>query len=120
MGKNQDQYEDGWQPLEFGSNCIFFKDGAQVLPGNLRHLDIFTVDNSNGEYKVLKKKMENKKLVILAERFPDKGFMRIQDLQTGEIYRAEAICNKGNTPSEYLITHRGQQRWLSVEDAMYA
>jgi len=119
--KDQSQNQDDqWRLLEFGSKCTFFRSGVQIIPGDLKILDLFTVDDSDSTYKVVKK-IDGKKLTILAERISDKGFMRVKDLISGEVYRAEALCcHPGGGLCEFLVTHRGRSRWLPASNTMYA
>ena len=106
------------------SEDTFFIGGKQVPPGAVLIGDVVKVHKLAGEFKILSKYLEKKKLHFEVERLPEiffkvryrfppsKGVMRAK-----EVYGVEAMCEAGYgeegwEPSVFLIKDRGKYRWV--------
>lgn len=121
MANNKDHDHDGWKPIKFSHKCTFLQNGTRVEPDKLRRRDLFTVQDTKGEFKVLQKRLEGKHVVILAERLDDDGFMKVMDRNTGEVYNAYCLVRNsdGTSVIEYGVTHRGYLKWLPAGECSH-
>ena len=127
--------------FSFGSEHTFSKYGAVVAhPGRLEVYDIVSVAGTRGEFKVVGKRMNGKKLIIECERLDGALGRRVQWIDgsipaftfakngdpiplkaTREVYGLEAIVKgRFSSPSEYGIKHRNTLIWVRQIDCVPA
>jgi len=107
--------------IEFGSEHTFYIYGRQAQPGRLYEGQIITVHGVKGEFKVIGRRMEGKKLFIETERMFRDPFFKVKWEETDEVYGVEAIVRKpSGEPLEYRVTHRGDVINIPTRDCMFA